>query len=243
MIPVLDVKNGQAVHAVAGDRAHYRPLQSVLHPTADPIALARAYRDRLDLPAIYVADLDGIERGEPDLALVRALHDLGLELWIDAGLEDETQLGPMLDLDRATIVVGLETVRGHRAVQAIVDRAGPDRVVASVDLFEGRSRCAAGADWAAADPERLCTALIAIGVRQLLLLDLARVGTGRGTGTNKLLTRLADRHAGLDLRLSVGGGIAGMDDVRSAQRSGAAAVLVGSALHDGRIDRRQLDAL
>ena len=49
VIPVLDIKNGQAVHAVAGIRSHYRPLQSILHPSCEPLELARAYRDLLDL--------------------------------------------------------------------------------------------------------------------------------------------------------------------------------------------------
>ena len=41
VIPVLDVKNGQAVHAVGGIRSHYRPLQSLLHPSCDPLELVR----------------------------------------------------------------------------------------------------------------------------------------------------------------------------------------------------------
>ena len=47
VIPVLDVKDGLAVHAVGGQRSHYRPVRSLLHPSADPLDLARAYRDIL----------------------------------------------------------------------------------------------------------------------------------------------------------------------------------------------------
>ena len=60
IIPVLDLQGGQAVHAIAGDRAHYRPIQSVLHEGPDPIGLARAYRDSLGLRDLYLADLDAI---------------------------------------------------------------------------------------------------------------------------------------------------------------------------------------
>ena len=31
IFPVLDLKGGQAVHALGGDRDHYRPVRSVLH--------------------------------------------------------------------------------------------------------------------------------------------------------------------------------------------------------------------
>ena len=40
----------------------------------------------------------------------------------------------------------------------------------------------------------------------MLLLDLARVGTGGGTGTTTLLTRL--RQEDPDLEITVGGGVA-----------------------------------
>src|SRR5947209_7775724 len=60
IIPVLDLKAGLAVHAVAGDRAYYQPIRSILHQGSDPIGLARAYRDKLGLSDLYVADLDAI---------------------------------------------------------------------------------------------------------------------------------------------------------------------------------------
>ena len=65
VIPVLDVKNGQAVHAVGGIRSHYRPLQSLLHPSCEPLELARAYRDLLGLRELYLADLDAISGNDP----------------------------------------------------------------------------------------------------------------------------------------------------------------------------------
>ena len=60
VIPVLDLKDGRAVHAKGGRRDHYRPIQSILHPTSDPIALARAFRAGLGLHTLYLADLDAI---------------------------------------------------------------------------------------------------------------------------------------------------------------------------------------
>jgi phosphoribosylformimino-5-aminoimidazole carboxamide ribotide isomerase len=74
-----------------------------------------------------------------------------------------------------------------------------------------------------------------------LLLDLSRVGTSRGTGTDDLLVRLVQERPGA--RFSVGGGISGIDEVLGFRKAGAAAVLVGSALHDGRIGRDELAQL
>jgi phosphoribosylformimino-5-aminoimidazole carboxamide ribotide isomerase len=241
VIPVLDVKNGQAVHAVGGIRSHYRPLQSRLHPSFDPLDLLRAYRDLLDLRQLYLADLDAITGKQPDVELYRKLAGQDVGLWIDAGVRDQDDLAALVDLDRTTIVVGLETAAGPHAVANVLLRTDPGRVVISLDLFDGVPRLPRGATWAATDLEELARAVLDLGVQRLLVLDLARVGTGQGTGTGQLLSRLRAAYPALEL--SVGGGISGIEELIAVQKAGAAAALVGSALHDGRIGRVQLDHL
>jgi phosphoribosylformimino-5-aminoimidazole carboxamide ribotide isomerase len=241
VIPVLDVKDGLAVHAVAGQRSHYRPVRSLLHPSADPLALARAYRDILGLRELYLADLGAIASGKQDQALYSELTGLGLEVWIDAGVRSENDLPALVENPRITIVLGLETIRGAAALEAILRLAGADRVVFSLDLFAGVPRVSAGAAWISAEPDELSRQLVDLGVRRLLLLDLSRVGTGSGTGTEALQSRLRARHQ--DLEISVGGGISGLEEIRALRDQGAAAILVGSALHDGRIGRRELDQI
>ena len=49
-------------------------------------------------------------------------------------------MAPLLELDPAftTIIAGLETLRGPRELTKIVQMAGVDRIVFSLDLFEKR---------------------------------------------------------------------------------------------------------
>lgn len=90
LIPVIDIRGGEAVAASRGDRANYRPLQTPLAENADPVAVARALHGLFPFPTLYVADLDGIEGRGADLAMQRRLADAwpGRELWIDDGLAD-----------------------------------------------------------------------------------------------------------------------------------------------------------
>jgi phosphoribosylformimino-5-aminoimidazole carboxamide ribotide isomerase len=83
------------------------------------------------------------------------------------------------------------------------------------------------------DPRALAEFTLVLGVRRLLLLDLARVGTDRGDGTLSLLACFHEAHP--EVEIAVGGGIARPEDLPPLARAGASAVLVGSALHDGRI--------
>ncbi len=164
-----------------------------------------------------------------------------MHLWIDAGLKDEDDLDAPVDLDHTTIVVGLETAAGPDAVRAVLDRTDSSRVVLSLDLFEGVPRLTKGADWAATGLEGLSRQILDLGGCRLLLLDLACVGTGRGTGTGELHLRLRESRPAVEV--SVGGGISAIEELIAVRTAGAAAALVGSALHDGRLGRKQLDRL
>jgi phosphoribosylformimino-5-aminoimidazole carboxamide ribotide isomerase len=240
VIPVLDILNGQAVHAVGGRRAHYQPLQSILHASSEPIPLARALRDVLGLHTLYLADLDAIGGCAPRLDIYCEIISSGFYIWLDAGTRNVESLVPLLELDptSSTIVVGLETVQGPRELTEIVNQAGAGRVVFSLDLFDGSPRMAAPAAWGAENPCALAQAAIDSGVRHLLILDLARVGTGRGLGTSGLIEQICEGN--LSVRLTAGGGISRIEEVVDLRNAGAAAVLIGSAIHDGRIGAREL---
>ena len=73
VVPVLDLKGGVAVHAIRGERHAYAPVQSVLSPSSEPVALARAFQERLGCDACYVADLDAIA-GTGDHAALQIEH-------------------------------------------------------------------------------------------------------------------------------------------------------------------------
>jgi phosphoribosylformimino-5-aminoimidazole carboxamide ribotide isomerase len=241
VIPVLDLKNGAAVRAVGGDRAHYRPLRTILHPSSDPVGVARAYRDVLGFRRLYVADLDAIAGSPPANGIYRELASLGLALWIDAGVHDQACLPPLLSRPASAIVVGLETVRGPAALARIVDRVGGDRLVFSLDLRAGVPMVAEGALWPGNDVLAIADAVIRRGVSRILLLDLARVGEGQGTGTTAWIEHLSAAYPATEI--ACGGGIATAADVPPLFRAGASAVLIGSALHSGGIGTAELTRL
>ena len=177
VIPVLDVRRGQAVRAVAGARDHYGPLRSVLHPETDPVALARAARDAWSLPDLYLADLDAIlGEAPPAVGIFEVIADLGLNLWVDAGIRKASDAGLLIEARVGRVVVGLETVNGPDALAEIVEEVGGEAVVFSLDLHEGRPMIDTQSAWGTDRPEEIATQAIEAGVRRIICLDLARVG-------------------------------------------------------------------
>ena len=89
LIGVIDLKRGQAVHGVAGNRANYQAVQFGSDPSrfGDAIALAKHYQS-LGLRRLYVADLDAIALQAPQSDLltqiIQQCHDWD-EIVLDIG--------------------------------------------------------------------------------------------------------------------------------------------------------------
>ena len=231
---------GRAVHAVGGDRARYRPVRSIIAAGDDPRELARGFRDALGVRSLYLADLDAIAGRPADVPLYRELAGLG-GLWVDAGVREAEDVSSLLEVPGLVVVAGSETASGPDAIAAMLERAGPDRLIVSLDLRDGRPIAPGFDARGEADAAAIAGRLVRLGVRRILLLDLARVGRGEGVGTDRLLAGMLQAHP--DIQVAVGGAVAGEADAADLRRRGASAVLVGSALHDGRIDRQALARL
>lgn len=232
VLGVLDLLDGRAVHARAGAREHYEPVRAVAGgaiDSADAVAIARAYRDRLGLTEVYAADLDAIMGRVPQDEVVAALAAIG-PLWLDAGVSSLDRARQMLALGVERVIVGLETLESWSALHAISTGVGAERVAFSLDLRHGEplTRMTPPSGDAAA----VAAKAVAAGVHSIILIDVARVGTGAGLDL-ELIARV--RRAAPDALLLAGGGVRGFDDVERLAAAGCDGVLVATALHDGRI--------
>ncbi len=237
VIPVIDLKDGQVVRGVGGRRDEYRPIESRLCADARPRSVAQAFAT-LGFSQAYVADLDAIERGDQG-PLTKRVPDtfLGLELMLDAGLRsvaEARELSAMLvDGQPLTgIVAGLESLDAPQTLDAICRIVGPQRLIFSLDMKAGIPLATTPA-WHGLSSEQIATIALRVGVRRMIVLDLARVGMGGGVGTELLCRNL--RSLDPQLEIIAGGGVRSVDDVESLARAGCDAVLVASALHDGRL--------
>ena len=242
LIPVIDLLDGQAVHAVEGERARYRPVKSVLCDTPDPLAIARAFRDRLGLHEVYVADLNAIQgfgrTSHRDIITALVCREK-MSVILDAGIPDVKNAQEWLDHGVRKVVIGSETLRACDALQDIPARINRDRLIFSLDLQSGKvlSRCAA---LTAMTPLEVLKHLHRSGWKEVILLDLKRVGSGKGADC----TLAAEVRATLPgLHLWIGGGIARAEELTELKSIGIAGVLVATALHKGIIDPQCISSL
>lgn len=223
VVPVIDVRGGLAVRAVAGERARYRPFRSSLSPNADPLTLARRVRDRWGIASLYLADLDAIEQGGPsspqaNADLWHALAADGFDLLIDPGVSHVGDIEEGLTPADSRLVVASESATSLDWFRhcLLFD------VVVGCDLRGGLPL----------GPQGLMDVIHASD-RPTLVLDLKAVGIGGGLPTLPLCRELLA--AKPDRAVMTGGGVRSIDDVRAAEAAGVSELLVASALYDGRL--------
>lgn len=237
VIPVLDLLNGVVVRGVAGQRDKYRPIQSALTSSPDPSLVMKALTESFHLQQFYIADLDAIQYQQLNRCVIAELSRGHVRLLVDRGVRTEGDAEELLELGADQVVVALETLSGPLLAKRLVKNFGAERLVASLDLRASQllTPCQA---WKNETPLQVARELAACGFRQLIVLDLASVGTDAGVSTLELCLHM--RAILPEVRLITGGGVRCAADLQELQLAGIEAALVASALHDGRLTAEDL---
>src|SRR3979411_2549345 len=133
IIPVIDLMGGVVVRARMGQRDQYRPIETPLSPTSDPVDVVRGLLAVSAFRTLYVADLDAIERkGDARNALARVKSAFPqLDAWVDNGLADAAAAQAVLNDGSDHLVLGSEAQTGHTLVESLRD---DPRVILSLDF-------------------------------------------------------------------------------------------------------------
>jgi phosphoribosylformimino-5-aminoimidazole carboxamide ribotide isomerase len=236
--------DGLVVRGVAGRRSEYRPIISQIATDATPANVARAFAEKFGFDTAYVADLDAIQFGRPNVAAWQAIAGAGLKLWLDAGIGTSAIAGEVLNrladaqID-AQLVVGSESLASTDELRGIVEHCLHRPPIFSLDLLAGRPLVRNPA-WQGLSPLELALAAVAWGCGELIVLDLADVGTHSGTRTLELCRQI--RRVCPPIHLIAGGGVRGAADLRPLAEAGCQTALVASALHDGRLTPAEIAA-
>jgi phosphoribosylformimino-5-aminoimidazole carboxamide ribotide isomerase len=228
VIPVLDLKEGVVVHARMGRRDQYRPIETPLASTSNPVDVARGLLAVHPFETFYIADLDAIENaGNNDAALTRLKTELpNLVFWVDNGVADIARANSWLDAGLGNLVLGSESQRDGALVRRL---SQDDRVILSLDYrgdeFLGPAALLSNA---------------AHWPRKIIAMTLARVGSANGPDLNRLA---AIKAAAPDKLIYAAGGVRDHADLAALQRAGIEGALVASSLHNGKLTGAQLARL
>ncbi len=223
---VLDIYNRTVVHAQGGNRQNYQPIHksSVLCNTSKPIEVI----DAINPKEVYIADLNilqGIGEHDTNFNDIRAVLQK-VKTMLDPGISSLSDIGDTLSL-ASSVILGTET-----ASMDTISRAAsefPGRVNVSIDIKNGRI-LTRDPDMPN-DPIEVIGMLNDMDIRDIIILDMDRVGTSSGVDAQFLSTIAASSNHDVLL----GGGVKDMSDIESLKDIGLKGALVATALHNGKI--------
>lgn len=220
VIPVIDLKDGIVVHAQMGRRELYRPIQTPLARTSDPVDVVAGVMSIYPFATFYIADLDAIGgNGNNHAAIVQMKHAFPqVTFWLDSGIADVDTATKWLQQGLGHLVLGSET----QADTSTVNRFSEDpRFVLSLDFREAKLQ----------GPPTLLTR-VDCWPQRVIVMTLDRVGSQSGPDLDRLRAIKAAAEA---RTIYAAGGVRDARDLHNLANAGIAGALVASSLHNGRI--------
>lgn len=221
-IPVIDLKQHQAVSGKSGMRDTYQPLRTVFASSSSPVDIANGLRLN-GADEMYIADLDLIESNGHNINDVKMVNTI-LNVMFDGGVKNLEGFEFFLDY-AFKIIVPTETIESLEEIEKIFEKYPKERIVISVDVKDDEL-LAKNMD---IDLQEFKEFLKRIGPNEIILLDISGVGTEKGYN-EKLLEEFDD----LKDKLIIAGGL-NRDSLNELESLGIKKVLIGTSLHSGEV--------
>ncbi|CAN5716752.1 1-(5-phosphoribosyl)-5-[(5-phosphoribosylamino)methylideneamino]imidazole-4-carboxamide isomerase [soil metagenome] len=231
LIAAIDMIGGRSVRLVEGD--YGRTVVGALQPAEFASRCAAA-----GIPRLHVVDLDGARAGEPrqlaELAQVVAkVRESAPAIQVQAagGLRSSDAVAAVFDAGADAAVLGTAALERPGFLAACANR-WPGRVMAALDLRDGRAMVDGWRRALGAPPLDIAQRLLGEGAAALLVTDTRRDGTLAGPNAGLLVSF---RAALPDARLVAAGGIRSIEDLLELRQAGLDGAIVGMALLNGRL--------
>ncbi|HIH75591.1 MAG TPA: phosphoribosylformimino-5-aminoimidazole carboxamide ribotide isomerase [Methanosarcina sp.] len=223
---VMDIFNRNVVLAKGGIRENYRPVSdsSAICKTSIPLEILEFLRPG----EVYIADLNALQGKGPIDINAESIRNVNLktDVMLDFGISSPQDVDKALSI-AGTAVIGTET----GTLTVIKDAASryPERISVSIDVKYGK--VLKQDPEIPEDPFEIVKLLNGLPLKDLIFLDLDRVGTASGFDP-EFLRRLAELSAH-DVLLA--GGVRSMEDLFALERLGIRGALVATAVHSGSV--------
>ena len=231
VIPVIDLLNGEVVHAKKGLRQTYQPMQSALCSHSDPLTVVAAIMAMHPFKQLYIADLNAIQKlpnktrsNFASIAQISFAYP-ELELWLDAGFQQSADL---LEWQTLNVRIILASENFHD-MQDYLALSQQHEFILSLDFFSDGfhgplALLKETQNWP----------------KHVIIMSLPDVGSNLGFNKTRL-EQITQSNKGIHFYAA--GGVRDEQDLLSLKALGVHGALVASALHNQQISGASLTKL
>ena len=231
LILAVDLLDGVVVHAKRGAREEYKPI-NIFSSIVSSSELTRVIEE-IKPEEVYIADLNRLMNTGDNREIIKELRvrKRDLRIMLDYGLRGIDDLKEAVAAEIAdNFVLGTETSSMNLIETASKSEISNNiSISVSVDLF---NKAVLTSDKRLKiEPLLLIKALNEYPVRDVIVLELDRVGTKSGIDFNLLARAVEASEHGI----LCGGGVRSCEDIYTMEKIGVKGALVATAIHDGSI--------
>lgn len=229
VVPAVDVQDGEAVQLVQGERDSGKRY-------GDPVEAAQRWLDE-GAETLHLVDLDGAFDGERVNAdaiagiVDAAGEDVGVQ--VGGGIRTAADAETLLELGVDRVILGTAAVENPDIV-AEIDERNPGSVMVSLDAKDGEVVVSGWTEGTGLDPAEAAARYEELGAGSILFTNVDVEGKLEGID-REAVERVVDT---VDIPVVASGGVTDLGDVDALREAGAAAVVVGTALYEGRFSLR-----
>ena len=232
VVPAVDMQDGEVVQLVQGERGTEKTY-------GDPVEAAERWVDE-GAETLHLVDLDGAFEGErQNASAVDAILDaVDVDVQLGGGIRTADDAVDLLDRGVDRVILGTAAIEQPEIVEEISEQH-PESVMVSLDAKEGEVLVSGWTEGTGLDPAEAAARYEKLGAGAILFTDVDVEGQLEGVQTDTV-RRVVDA---VDIPVVASGGVATLDDIAALREAGAAAVVVGTALYEGRFTLREAMAV
>ncbi|MHA1849501.1 MAG: HisA/HisF-related TIM barrel protein, partial [Promethearchaeota archaeon] len=226
IIPVMDIKNGKAVHAIRGERGKYMPVNCSWCHDGSIEDLIKGYVNDFNLNDLYIADLDAIIDDKMNQDIYGKILELVPgHVMIDAGIDDHDKYIKVSEHGFQEIIIGTETIMNLDELSVIMKNK-KSKIIISLDFKNGVS-LSKMKEFESKNLLEILDVLAKFSPDAFIYLDLGYVGAKKGINPDALKLLKNSKRP-----MYLGGGIKNIDDIMKARDEGFAGVLCATAFQE-----------
>lgn len=231
IIPAIDLINGKTVRLYQGSYAQTTEYSQ------SPLALRDLYA-QAGASLLHLVDLSGAKNAaERQLPLLKQLmQNSPLPVQVGGGVRTEADVAQLLEAGASRVVIGSLAIREPELVATWLKRYGGERLVLALDVSirPDGAKTLPSHGWIEQSQltlEALLDGYFQENARHVLCTDISKDGTLKGPN-QALYQEMSARYPGILWQAS--GGVGSLDDIRALKPTGAAGVILGRALLEGK---------
>ena len=232
IIPAIDLMDGKVVRLIKGD-----PKNKTIYSN-NPVEIAKKW-EKAGADRIHVVDLDATLGSGSNIQIIKKIaQEISIPIHVAGGLRNEETIADALSF-ADKIVIGTFAFKNKENLPEILAKFGKEKFIISVDQLNGKIVINGWRQSTGIELIRGIEDFLKIGLSEFLLTSVERDGTLLGPDIGSLTKACKIKNT----KIIASGGISDLKDTIAVKKCGAAGVILGKALYDGKISIEEVRAI